>query len=92
MNFEVKLRLEAEHDLEDVQLYYNNISEKLTLAFLTEFFETIGFIEYEPELYQVRYRDVRIAPLHSFPYGIYYLIKTDHVIVLRVLHTSRYFK
>lgn len=85
-------RPEAETDLEDIQDYYNKISINITDKFFIEFFETILFIEQEPTLFQIRYRGIRIAPLYRFPYGIHYLEKENVIIVLRVLHTKRYFK
>jgi len=92
MSFELILRHEAEIDLADIQDYYNNISPTITNNFFTEFFETLSFIEQEPQLFQVRYRDIRIAPLYKFPYGIHYREKNNQIIIFRVLHTKRYFK
>jgi len=92
MSFELIFRHEAEIDLADIQDYYNNISPTITNNFFTEFFETLSFIEQEPQLFQVRYRDIRIAPLYKFPYGIHYREKNNQIIIFRVLHTKRYFK
>jgi hypothetical protein len=52
----------------------------------------MDFIESEPQLFQVRYRGIRIAPLYLFPYGIHYKETQNKVVVYRVLHTKRYFK
>jgi plasmid stabilization system protein ParE len=65
-------RSQAEKDLEDIRDYYDNISTKITNKFFKELFETLSFIEQAPELFQVRYRGIRIAPLYRFPYGIHY--------------------
>ncbi|BAU52862.1 type II toxin-antitoxin system RelE/ParE family toxin [Mucilaginibacter gotjawali] len=92
MNFESIFRIEAEQDLEDIQDYYNNISPSITDNFFNEFFETMHFIEGEPTLFQVRYREIRIAPLYRFPYGIHYKETSGKIIIYRVLHTKRYFK
>jgi plasmid stabilization system protein ParE len=92
MSFELIFRIEAEKDLADIQEYYSQISDKVTSNFFKEFFHTISFIEKEPQLFQVRYRGIRIAPMYQYPYGIHYIQKNDQVIVFRVLHTKRYFK
>jgi plasmid stabilization system protein ParE len=92
MTYELIFRAKAEKDLEDIQDYYNKISTKITDNFFVEFFETMDFIEDEPELFQVRYRGIRIAPLYRFPYGIHYRQTGKKIIVYRVLHTKRYFK
>lgn len=92
MIYELIFRTEAENDLEDIQDYYNKISPSITDNFFAEFFETMDFIEDEPELFQVRYREIRIAPLQRFPYGIHYKETGNKIIIYRVLHTKRYFK
>lgn len=92
MNYEVIFRIEAEKDLEEISSYYNNILTVLTERFFIEFFETLEYIEQNPNLFQVRYRDIRIAPLYKFPYGIHYKERNGKVYIFRVLHTKRYFK
>lgn len=92
MSYEIIFRIEAKQDLEDIQDYYNKISPVITDNFFIEFFDTMDFVQSEPNLYQVRYRNIRIAPLHRFPYGIHYKESSDKITVYRVLHTKRYFK
>jgi hypothetical protein len=92
MKREILVRAEARIDLLETKEYYDKISDDITTRFFSEFLETLSFIKSEPKLYQIRYRDIRIAPMHQFPFGIHYIEKGDQVIVLRVLHTKRYFK
>jgi plasmid stabilization system protein ParE len=92
MSYNLRFRVEAERDLEDIQDYYNKINPIIIDNFFVEFFETMDFIEDEPKLYQVRYRGIRIAPLHRFPFGIHYRETENDITIYRVLHTKRYFK
>jgi len=92
MSFELIFRVEAEADLSDINDYYNKISPDIAGKFFKEFFYTLTFIENQPELFQVRYRGIRIAPLYRFPYGIHYIKRNDKVIIFRVMHTKRCFK
>jgi plasmid stabilization system protein ParE len=92
MSLEVIFRSKAKYDLEDIKVHYKNISSKLVSRFSSEFYESLDHIKNNPHLYQVKYRDIRIASLHNFPYGIHYVITLNHIIILRVLHTSRYFE
>jgi plasmid stabilization system protein ParE len=92
MIYELVFRIKAEKDLADIQNYYNKISPSITDNFFIEFFETMDFIEDTPQLFQIRYREIRIAPLYRFPYGIHYKQSKNKIIVYRVLHTKRYFK
>ncbi|MFI5159084.1 MAG: type II toxin-antitoxin system RelE/ParE family toxin [Sphingobacteriales bacterium] len=92
MIYELSFRAEAEKDLEDIQDYYNKILPAITDNFFVEFFEIMDFKGGGPELFQVRYRGIRIAPLMRFPYGIHYKETRNKIIIYRVLHTKRYFK
>jgi len=92
MKRELQIRAEARIDLMDTKIYYDKISDTITTNFFKEFAETLQFIENEPKLYQIRYRGIRIAPMHRFPFGIHYIEKDDRIIILRVLHAKRYFK
>jgi plasmid stabilization system protein ParE len=92
MNYEIRFRVEAERDLDGISSYYDSILPILTERFFTEFFETLQYIEQNPNLFQVRYREIRIAPLYKFPYGIHYKERNGKVFIFRVLHTKRYFK
>ncbi|MDB5156726.1 MAG: Plasmid stabilization system protein [Mucilaginibacter sp.] len=92
MSYTLTYRFEAEIDLIEIETYYNKISPELTKRFFAEFFETLKYIEQEPNLFQIRYRKIRIAPLYRFPYGIHYRETNKQIVIFRVLHTKRYFK
>ncbi|MGZ3943980.1 MAG: type II toxin-antitoxin system RelE/ParE family toxin [Mucilaginibacter sp.] len=92
MTYKLIFRTEAEQDLEDIQDYYNKINPTITDNFFVEFFDTMDFVKNEPQLFQIRYREIRIAPMYRFPYGIHYRENDLEIIVYRVLHTKRYFK
>jgi plasmid stabilization system protein ParE len=46
-------------------------------------------MEQDPERFRVLYRDFRRILVERFPYRIFYRIKGDNVIVMRVLHHAR---
>jgi len=92
MTFDLIFRSKADYDLDDIKAYYDNISTDLTNRFFIEFYKVIEYIKQEPSLFQVRYDDIHTATLHRFPYSIHYQVKKDTVIILRVLHSSRYFE
>jgi plasmid stabilization system protein ParE len=42
-----------------------------------------------PELFPVLSRDVRRVLVNRFPYGIYYRIESEEIIVFAVMHAAR---
>lgn len=83
------VRPEAEADLEDAARWYEQRRGGLGKEFLDEVLRTLGTIEGNPELYARVHGDIRRAMLNRFPFGVFYLIESEGVVVVAVLHASR---
>jgi len=84
-----------ENSLEDYQKgidYYEAISIRLTERFDNEFKQKLDQIENNPFLYQIRYKNIRIAYLENFPFGIHFIIEKEAIHILKILHTKRFYK
>ena len=75
----------AKFDIEDASLWYESKSLRTGSVFLDELEEVFNYLEKFPFSKQIRFENVRLAFLKSFPFGIHYLIEEDKVIVLRIL-------
>jgi plasmid stabilization system protein ParE len=76
----------------DVQSAYDWYQTKqlgLGADFLEDFRRTYRRIRKSPLLYSVRFSDVRRLNLERFPYGIFYTVAAEEMIVLAILHASR---
>jgi plasmid stabilization system protein ParE len=47
------------------------------------------FLGDEPLLFAVRFADVRRANLRKFPFGMFYFVADETVVVIGVLHAAR---
>jgi plasmid stabilization system protein ParE len=84
------LRPEAENDIATAaQWYEEQGSSKLSLDFRSALDQTFSSIKDNPELYARAYRSLRRALLRRFPYGVFYVLQPEGIVVLAVLHTSR---
>src|SRR6266545_1957340 len=61
----------------------------LSLEFRSALDLTFSAIGGNPALYAPIYRELRRALLRRFPYAVFYVERTDELIVAAVLHTSR---
>ncbi len=43
----------------------------------------------QPDRYPIADRDVRVAPVHRFPFAVYYRIRSRWVVIISVFHQSR---
>lgn len=89
MKYKIILRPEAENDLKEAFQWYEEQKPGLGLDFLLCIDASFDIIMGNPELYQKVYKNIRRALPRRFPYGIFYIIEKNKVIVLAVLHVKR---
>lgn len=89
MTLELRLRAEAELDLADAALWYEAQCPGLGHQFLDEVLAVFSSIAEMPLTCQVVHRNTRRALLHRFPFGIYYRVDGDTIVVVAVMHGSR---
>ncbi len=80
----------VKEDISQAVQWYNKAQKGLGTKFLKHLKEKINYIAKEPETIQLRYLDVQIAVIKTFPYTIHYqYIKQEKLIyILGVFHTS----
>ena len=92
MHYVLKFRKNANKHFDVGIKYYDEISSELADRFLKDLKKTIDIIESNPLLYQIRYRNIRIANFKNFPYSVHFIVKNELIFVLTILHQKRYFK
>lgn len=85
----VIIRPFAELDLAEARDYYRQESSALEDRFLDQVAQAVGRIMESPNLFPKVLRDVRKAPVHVFPYNLFYVVRRDTIIVVAVYHHSR---
>jgi plasmid stabilization system protein ParE len=81
----------ANIDIQEAALWYNDQQQGLGRRFIRLVRTKVSKILRDPQLYVVRYSDIRTALLDVFPFMIHFSIeeKTKTVLIIAVLHTSR---
>jgi len=90
LNYTIHIRPDAEIDIEEAAIWYEKQREGLGNEFLDEVQATLDIIEENPYLYAVVHRNTHRALIHRFPFGIFYRIEHNLLIVIAVLHGSRH--
>ncbi len=90
MSLRVDLRPEAEADIEEAATWYEGQRETLGDEFLDEMLSVFGSISDNPRLFPIVHRDTHRALIHRFPFGIYYRIEEESIVVMAVMHGSRH--
>jgi plasmid stabilization system protein ParE len=79
----------AEEDALKAAAWYNNKSEGLGNEFLLALDAKINEIQRNPNHFQVVYKNIRRALTNRFPFGIFFIVESDAIYILAILHTSR---
>ena len=88
MSRPVIVRPEAEADIQKVHIDLEQVRAGLGGRFATELRRVLERIESMPELHGVVWRDVRAVRVKKFRHIIYYVVFTDRIEVLAVIHSA----
>jgi toxin ParE1/3/4 len=76
-------------DIQSAYDWYEVKQSGLGREFIEDFQQAYQRLRHSPELYSVRFFNIRRLNLGRFPYGIFYVLKPNQIQVLGVLHASR---
>jgi len=80
---------EAEEDINDAAEWYGLVDSGLESQFVRTVEACLESIKRNPQQYPLAHNDLRRALLRKFPYGVFYFIIDDTIIVQACFHTSR---
>ena len=89
MRLLIRVRPEAAQDLEDAAGWYEEQNRGLGHEFLEEVRRSLQRVAEQPELYPSLHRNTRRALTHRFPFGVFYRVEVDSIVVVAVMHGSR---
>jgi toxin ParE1/3/4 len=89
MSFSFVIRPEAEADIADANRWYEQRRQGLGADFLLCVEDALEKVRRNPAIYPVVYKDIRRAVVRRFPYGVFYRVVGQRLIVLGVFHGRR---
>ncbi|MGH2574722.1 MAG: type II toxin-antitoxin system RelE/ParE family toxin [Ignavibacteria bacterium] len=89
MNFELIVRPDAESDIEEAYEWYEERSKGLGEEFINEVDDCLLRIQTNPNIYSKVYKKTHRGLLKKFPYGIFYIIQRNKVVILGCFHFKR---
>lgn len=87
-HFVLLLSDEAYLDILSAHVWYGALLKKLGNEFEKSVDQELQRITANPELFQIKYKNIRVAYLEKFPYGIHYFVEETTIKVVAVFHTS----
>ena len=89
MNYQVFISQEAELDLEDAYNWYESQNTGLGSEFIRAIDASLSIIQRNPFAYACIYRQARRKLIRKFPYGLFYVIKDEMIVVVACFHVKR---
>lgn len=89
MSYRLVIKPLAEKDIAETYTWYNQEQVGLGDTFLDQLERSLEFLKKNPAQYQIRYKDVRMVKLNSFPICLHYTIEENTVFVHAAFSTSR---
>ena len=85
----ILVRPAAAADIEEAFFWYESKREGLGAEFLSAVQSTLDDVRTHPAMCQVLHRDARRALVQRFPYGVYYRIYGEDIVIVACMHVRR---
>ena len=85
----IRLRPEAELEIEEAFEFYSRESPRIAEQFLNEIDASFKKIQNAPELYPRYTKNTRRRVLGSFPFSVIYQEKEEVILVVAIAHAKR---
>ena len=91
MKYQIIYHTDAENDIRKNKKWYKEQQAGLEKRFSLAVKETISYISVNPLLFEVKYRNTRVAFTKIFPFGVHYQFDNNNnkIIILTILHASK---
>lgn len=89
MSFAIKILPDAEADIREAVMWYESQKIGLGERFVESLNTVFTLICERPASFPIVHRDIRRALTKRFPFGVFFLLEEDTVMVLAVYHASR---
>jgi toxin ParE1/3/4 len=85
--FQLVLTVDAINDIDQAVEYYNSVSDGLGFEFANTIDRYFTKIQQVPTASSIRYDQVRVKPIDTFPFTIHYTLTSSQIIILKVFNT-----
>ncbi|MBK9332424.1 MAG: type II toxin-antitoxin system RelE/ParE family toxin [Ignavibacteria bacterium] len=87
--YHILLRPEVYSDLKESFQWYSDQHEILGMEFIEQIESCFERIKSNPYSYQLIKKNLRRAIVRKFPFGIFYQIENNEIIIFAIFHLSR---
>lgn len=82
------LKTNAAVEIEEIMAFYASKNLAIYKKFSSELRKAFQVIQRNPESFQYRYSKIRVFWLRKFPYGLYYFIEEQEIVIIAFWHSK----
>jgi plasmid stabilization system protein ParE len=86
---DIIIQPDAASDILEAAKWYDNNLKGLGGSFLDSVDSAINSVQQNPDAYPKVYKELRRILLKKFPFGIFYLVEENKIVIVAVFHASR---
>ena len=90
MSLRLDFRSAAANDLEEAAGWYESKQSGLGRRFLEEINLSLERVQESPLSFAIAEDEIRRSVVSRFPYCIYFIVETDRVVVIAIVHARRH--
>jgi plasmid stabilization system protein ParE len=85
----VEIRPEAVAEIDETAFWYGRQQRHLRDDFLAAVADAVTMIAENPQQFRILHRDTRRVFLRRFPFGLYFRVTRDRILIVALLHARR---
>ena len=85
----IKFTFKAKEELSTSAKFYEGRKLGLGKRFEREIRRQVEFIKNNPKFAELKYKDIRVLVVKTFPFTIHYKIEKKFIVIVAVFHSSR---
>ncbi len=85
----VRFSFRAKEEFKNSAKFYESRVSGLGIRFKNEIDKHINFIRNNPKAAELKYDDIRVLVVKTFPFTIHYRIEKNLILILAIFHSSR---
>lgn len=85
----IKFSFKAKKEFINSAKFYESRRHGLGKRFQKEIRKQVGFIQNNPKSAELKYKDIRVLVIKTFPFTIHYKIEKEYIVIVAIFHSSR---
>jgi len=85
----IKFTFKAKQEFSNSAKFYESRKSGLGKRFTKQIRKEVEFIQNNPKAAELKYKDIRVLVVKTFPFTIHYKIEDHYIVIVAIFHSHR---